>query len=152
MRCFNVIRCLACVGVTLMAAACLHRAHDELTTTKPYADLIGAEYEIATSDVRAYGIYSLDNRTLGWVQLMGGQGASGPEVAFRKNVKRGTTIKILSAWRSYSLTDSDDYYVVAIDGIDLPSNVPVRVELNRGNEGEGVDLNPNVYSKLSRSK
>ena len=142
------VTCVAWLCVVLLSVSCHRREHEQLTTAKPYADLIGAEYEVISGDVRAYGISSSQDDTIGWIQMMGGVGVGGPEVLFNKPVNRGVTVKILSAWRSYSLTDSDDYYVVAVTGADLPANVPVRIELNRGNEGDGVDLNPRVYRRM----
>jgi hypothetical protein len=149
------LMCIVCMFVVLILGGCQVRPHEELTATEPYSRLIGARYQVAAdSVVRAYGIYSLDNQTVGWIQLMGGEWASGPEVAFYKEVNRGATITIRSAWRANpnSLLASYDYYLVSVDGVALPANVPIRLALGRGNEGEGVDLNPRVYAKLSSSR
>jgi hypothetical protein len=120
-----------------------------LTSTKPYADLIGAEYEVVADDLRAYGIYeSLDTRTVGYVTLVPSMRLSGPEVAFRRDIPQGRVIGILRAWRRAAVDHSGIYYVIAMEDADLPRDIPIRIDLSRGNEGRGADLNPNVYRKL----
>ena len=48
-----------CVLLTL--TACRTGPGEEITSTKPYADLIGAKYSVVAENLFAYGIYlSLD--------------------------------------------------------------------------------------------
>jgi hypothetical protein len=44
------------------------------------------------------------------------------------------------------------FYRVAVEGTDLPTGVPIELELYQGNDGErvGLDFNPKFYEKLRR--
>jgi hypothetical protein len=139
--------------VGVVALCVISCSHQQLTS-KPYSDLIGAKYEVAADDLYAYGIYeSGTNKTqIGWVDLIPGAGISGPEVAFRRHVSKGQVIKIISAWRRFLLVDNGVYYVVTAEGADLPRDVPIQLQLLRGNESGDADLNPSVYRKLSNNQ
>lgn len=54
----------------------------------------------------------------------------------------------MSAWRQFPGMEGSVYYLVDIEDSDLPPGIDVRVQLSRGNEGVGADLNPEVYKKL----
>ena len=121
---------------------------DEVTSTKPYADLVGARYSVIADGLYAYGVYDpSDNETIRYVELVP-MGIGGREFAFRRDVQKGQVITILSAWSQAILFGSRVYYLVAVENSDLPSGVPVRLGLSRGNEGAGVDLNPAIYKRL----
>jgi hypothetical protein len=131
--------------------ACQAGPGDEISSRKPYADLIGARYRVI-GDLYAYGVYgSPNNRTLGYITLVPRAEVSGPEYAFRRKVPEGQVLKILSAWQRFILFESGIYYLVAFEESDLPPDIPVRVALRRGNGGAGADLNPAIYQKLSRA-
>ena len=135
-----------------MTAACRQGQHEEMTRTPPYSDLIGTEYEVTTDDLYAYGVYeSLPGKAVSWVTLVPGAGIAGPEIAFRRHLRRGQPIKILSAWRASILLEDGIYYRVAMPGADVP-DVPIRLELAHGNEAAGADLNPRVYRKVPGTK
>jgi hypothetical protein len=134
--------------VVMMLTACRGGSGAEITSTKPYADFIGAKYSVVADNLSAYGVYeSLDDKTISYVTLVP-MGIAGPEFAFRRNVPKGTVIRILSAWRLFPLMESSVYYLVAVENSDLPQGIPIRLLLDRGNEGIGADLNLAVYRKL----
>jgi len=140
-----------CLGVLLAVGACRQGPHEELTSIKPYADLIGVKYEVIADDVHAYGIYeSPSDKTLIGVTVIAGVGIGGPEIAFKRHVPKGRAFTILSAWRKRLLFEDGIYYRVAVDDSDLPRDVPIEVELFLGNKGVGADLNPNAYRKIAR--
>jgi hypothetical protein len=148
-RSFLVVAGIACVYLVVAAS----RPDEELTATKPYADLVGTDYVVITDDLYAYGIRrNYGDTVISWVKLIPGVGIGGPEVAFRRHIPKGQIIQILSAWRQPLLFDNGVYYRVAVRNSDLPSDVPTAVELFRGNEGEGAELNPSIYRKLVRTK
>ena len=150
MRC---VRVGACLVVLLALAACSEGPPENLTSTKPYADLIGARYEVIADDVHAYGIYeSASDKTLARVTLMAGAGIGGPEIAFRRQVPKGRVFTLLSAWRKQLLFEDVIYYRVSVDDSDLPRDIPIEVDLSRGNEGIGTDLNRKVYRRIERDK
>lgn len=122
----------------------------EITTTKPYADQIGARYSVVVDDLYAYGVYeSLDDKTVvSYVTLVPHGSVTGPEFAFRRRIPKGQVVRILSAWQLYPLLTRSVYYVVAVENADLPQGIPVRLQLDRGNEGAGAELSPDVYRHL----
>ena len=120
----------------------------DLTLTSPYTQVVGTQYQtIAALD--AYGIYQdLDKKVISYIELIPGVGISGPEVAFKKRIAKGQKITILSAWRERKLLHSNVYYVVTLQDEGLPDDIQVRIDLSRGNEGEGVELNPSIYERI----
>jgi len=135
----------------LALAACRVAPGEEITSTKPYADLIGTKYRVVADDLYAYGVYeSLDDRRVTSIELVPRGRMSGPEFAFRRKVPKGTVIRILSAWRRFPLMERSVYYLVAVESADLPQGIPIELQLDRGNEALGAALNPAVYRKLPR--
>jgi hypothetical protein len=125
----------------------------DVSHDRPYRDLLGAKYRIVVDDVRAYGISDgwPSDKTVTHITLIPGIGIGGGEVAFRKPVPKGVVIEVLSAWhRPMMVFDNGHYYLVAVEDADFPPDVPVRIELLRGNEGGGAALNHRVYQKLPR--
>jgi len=137
----------------LALAACRAGPGEEITSTKPYADLIGAKYSVVADSLYAYGVYeSLDDRRVTSIELVPRGRIGGPEFAFRRTVPKGRVIRILSAWRRFPLMERSVHYLVAVENSDLPQGIPIELQLDRGNEGVGADLNPAVYRKLPRGK
>jgi hypothetical protein len=144
----DVRRWLMCAVLPL--TACGGGTGQEITSTKPYADLIGARYSVVADTLSAYGVYqSSGDKEIGYITLVP-MGIGGSEFAFRRTVPRGQTIRIQSAWRLFPLMERSVYYLVAVENSDLPEGVPVRLQLDRGNEGVDADLNPAVYKKLPK--
>jgi len=138
----------ASVFLCVFAIACSSGPAKDITSTKPYADLIGAKYTVVADNVYAYGVYdSLPNRTVSWV-ILSPIKLGGRENVLLRTIPKGQTVRILSAWHHLVLFDSGVYYLVEVENADFPQNVPIRLELIRGNEGTGPDLNPLVYRKL----
>jgi hypothetical protein len=143
-----------CLGISVIAvlAACGQAPTQELTAKKPYTDLVGAEYRVVADDLYAYGICANwpDDKTLTFTDVIPGVGIGGHYVAFRRRVPLGTIIRIAGVWRRLYLVDGPViFYVVALDGVDLPKDAPIEVELSRGN-GKGTELNPRVYARVAK--
>ena len=73
-------------------------------------------------------------------------------MALKKQIPKEQEISIISAWRDPNLWFSAAYYVVSLKDTDFPSDIEVRIKLSRGNEGEGIELNPLVYEKIKKDK
>ena len=122
------IRVCICMCV-LALATCSSGPAKEITSTKPYADLIGSKYRIVADNVYAYGVYdALPNRTAGWV-ILSPIKLGGRENVLLRTIPKGQTIRILSAWQHLVLFDTGVYYLVAVENADLPPGVPIRLEL-----------------------
>jgi hypothetical protein len=153
MRCGPTSAVLGCI---VALSACRLGPPQPLTDT-PYRDLIGSEYRVVVNNLHAYGVYNFPGetpeKTLAYATLIPGVGIGGSEIAFRKHIPEGTILRIESAWRQWNPIAPDTvYYVVTLQAPDLLPSVPVQVDLSRGNEGEGVGLNPHVYAKLPPSQ
>jgi hypothetical protein len=143
---------LICMMFIVTSSACVQLPVEELPSTSPYANFIGAEYRIV-GDVSAYSIYErVDGRkVLSYVELIPGIGISGSLVESKGPIARGQRLQIVSAWRMHLFGFTQGiYYVVTFQDKNLPSDVPIRVELSRGNEGVDAGLNPAVYERLTQ--
>jgi hypothetical protein len=143
---------LVCFVLLIVFSGCAKPNVVELTQTNPYAQVVGTQYRTIEA-VNAYGIYQdLDKKVISYIELIPGVGIAGPEVAFKKGIKKGQIITVLSAWRESTLLSSDIYYVIAPQDADLPHDIQVRIELSSGNEGVGAELNQHVYEKITGNK
>jgi hypothetical protein len=143
-------RLLTWMVVVLALGGCEFGPDEELTLKKPYADLIGTTYSVVTDNLYAYGVYESPNtKVITYVDLVPLR-IGGREIAFEREVPKGQIIRILSAWRESVLLGSRLYYLVAIENLNLPPGVPVKLQLSRGNEGAGADLNPAIYKRLQK--
>jgi hypothetical protein len=141
---------LVCLIWLIVFSGCAGSAEIDLTLTNPYAQVVGNEYRIV-APVDAYGIYEdLDKKVITYITLIPGVGIAGPEVAFKKRISKGQKIKILSAWRERKLLHSNVYYIISLQQADIPNGIKIRIDLSRGNEGVGAELNNNIYEKITR--
>ena len=134
----------ASVAVTLVAvmgAICcgLSYASEKLQPGNRYK-IIGPLY--------LTGIYDdLNNRKLSWADLSPVR-SSGPEVAFQRKVPVGTIMFIIGpAQKRVPLPIVANRYFVRLEPTDLPSDINVILELNRGIEGSLDGLNPEFFAR-----
>lgn len=111
----------------------------------------GNRYKIV-GPVYLSGIYrNLNNRQLNRQMAVGSLTAvrfSGPEVAFQRIVPVGTIMTIIGpAPKRVPLPFFANQYVVRLDPTDLPSELDVILELNRGIEGSLDGLNSELFSR-----
>jgi predicted small secreted protein len=149
----RTIRACACLVAGLTVAACNTGPGRDLTSTEPYAMMVGARYEVV-GELYAYGVYKdMDERprvTIGYLDLVP-TGIGGIEIGFKRQVPIGQVIRILSAWQRFPLLKSSIYYNVEFENADpavLPEGIPAELLLDRGNEGVGPHLNSAVYRRL----
>jgi hypothetical protein len=111
----------------------------------------GNRYKIV-GPVYLSGVYrDLNNRQLNRKMAVGSLTAvqfSGPEVAFQRIVPAGTIMTIIKlASKRVPLPFFSKRYFVRLDPADLPSELDVILELNRGIEGSLDGLNPELFSR-----
>lgn len=110
----NSVKLLCTFALLLTIAACGAGPSMEVTSEKPYSELIGRRYAVVTDQLCAYGVFeSLKERKVSWVTLVP-TNIAGPEVAFRRRIPKGQVIKLLSAYRHFVLFESGVYYVVEL--------------------------------------
>ena len=72
-----VLRVLASLSIIAAFEACRVGPGKPVSSARPYADYIGAEYRVVADDLSAYGIYGdWPNKTLTYVVLIPGVGSS----------------------------------------------------------------------------
>lgn len=143
---------LICTMLIATTSACVQLPVEELPSTSPYANFIGAEYRVV-GEVSAYGIYErMDGRkVLSYIELIPGVGIAGSLVEYKGPIAKGQQLKILSAWRLHLFGFTQGvYYIVTFPDTNLPYAVPIRIELSRGNEGMDAGLNPTVYERFAK--
>jgi hypothetical protein len=137
--------------VSLMLMAPLSTACDfsdqDVSKTPPYSDFVGRRYRVLVDDLHGYGIGDKGGSTATWITLIPAPGIGGRDVVFERPVPKGRTFRIVGAARRFLLFDKGVYYRVMLDDEDWPA-VTTKIELFRGNEGEGASLNPRVYRLL----
>lgn len=111
----------------------------------------GNRYKIV-GPVFLSGVYrDLNNRQLNRQMAIGSLTAvqfSGPEVAFQRKLPTGTIMTIIGpAPKRIPLPFYANRYFVQLDPIDLPSELDVILELNRGIEGSLDGLNPELFNR-----
>jgi hypothetical protein len=144
----TTLRGVVCGAFLLMMGACSTGPPKEVTSIKPYADIVGSRYQVIADDLYAYGVYKSPNeRTIDSVVLVPHGNIAGREFAFRRLIPKGQVLKIRSAWETFVLFDTGVYYLVDIENENIPRNVPVELELFRNSDG-GAELNPEIYRKL----
>src|SRR5690348_12073058 len=110
---------LLCSCLVMSLGACDERPQD-VTTIKPYADLVGTEYRVIADNVYAYGIYGdWPKRIVTYSVLIPGVGISGYEVGFRKHVPKGTIVSLVGVWKSWILFERVPFCVVTLRASDL---------------------------------
>lgn len=116
----------------------------EVTNQKPYADYIGREYRVV-GDVSAYAWNDFPdkNRILS-VTLTPPPGTRNRFVSSVTPLRTGQRIRILSAWRSYTMVEIVRKYVVAAPDAGLPNGVPITMTV----DADGIP-DPRVYEQVS---
>ena len=112
---------IACCAV----AAC---QDTDLSSSQKYASVIGAEYRTKT-DLYAVGAYrNIDKKELGCVRVST-VWQTGPEIAFVRPIPVGRTVRVIAVRKRFVPLENGIEFVVAVDGLDVPSGVPVVVPL-----------------------
>lgn len=154
---FRVIgRCVVRVAlfgsVAMLAHGCGGQSEQDLSSVAPYAEMIGAEYEVLADNLELYGVYGFDNPSVvAWLTLVPPPGFDGSEVAFRCPIPAGQRFRITAVRKRPVLLDSDIYYLVDLLGATVPERLPIELPLLRGNQGEGHEPNARLYRRIGRS-
>lgn len=100
----------------------------DLSSSDKYASVIGAEFRTKT-DLFALGVYGeTATKELGSVRLSAVQ-QSGPEVAFRRPVPKGSIVRVLKVRKRFIPFENGLEFVVRVDGVDLPNGVELILPL-----------------------
>lgn len=135
--------------VTMMPLAACADRREEVTHLKPYSEMVGTKYRIA-GNVAAYGIYRYPQRDkILYAAIIPEPGIAGPEVAYKVQIPVGAILSIQKAIKRSALLSSTVEYSVTVASEQIPKDVELRLELSRGNEGDGLSLNPKLYERVN---
>ncbi|MNM86851.1 hypothetical protein D3C81_990160 [compost metagenome] len=127
---------------------CYSEKFIDISNEEGYSKLIGKTYEI-TGPIIGHGIRKHSNAPVDYVTLMPPPGIGGHQIAFANLVPIGSKIKIVKVLKSNRLIDSDITLIIEVYEGDFTSNVPIRIDLTRGNEGsKSTLLNEKFYRKI----
>lgn len=142
---------LSIVGAIAMATlpACTWEQRlDDVSNDPKFKNVVGSRYVVARA-VDAYGIREHSGAAVDYITLIPPPGIGGSEVGFRMPVEIGSTITVLKVYRTNRWPDPDMTLGVQVEGTRMPVDAAIRIDLFRGNEGEGeVGLNADIYRKL----
>jgi hypothetical protein len=110
--------------------------------------LIGTQYRII-GNLDAYGIRKHSRAPVDYITLVPPPGFDGYEVDFCVRLEHGSVITVAKVMKTNRWLDGRDAFIVTIEGTEMPVDAEIRLELNRGNEGDGrLQLNPAIYRKI----
>ena len=138
---------LLVVFATMPLVACSEQRED-ISRSEQYRSMVGAEFRVVEA-VAAYGIYRYPQQDeVLYATIIPGVGIAGPEIAYKKDVPKGTVLSIQKVVKIGRLLGSRIDYIVVANNDSLPKDVEVHVEMRRGNEGNGLSLNSSIYVRI----
>lgn len=115
----------------------------EVTNVKPFSTYIGQEYQV-TNHIKALAWNDFpDKEKILVVSLTPPPGVQNRFVSYSITLQPGQKLSILSAWRTLSLLKYSYYYLVSIQGTELPENIPIKMKVS----SDGIP-NPLFYEHL----
>lgn len=117
----------------------------EVTQQRPYSDYIGREYRVV-GDVSAYAWNDFpDKDKILSVTLTPPPGTRNRFVSYVIPMKKGQRIRILNAWRSYTMLEIVRYYVVSVPEAGLPTGVEITMRVG----SDGIP-DPRIYEPINK--
>ena len=119
------------------------------SVTQDEVSLRGGERFVITGELYAYGVADdLNDRKVSIISLVPLH-ISGPEIVSRQLVPPGTILTIVDrAPKRFPSFLYPDRYLVRLNGLSLPAEVPVVMGLYRGIEGTETPLNPLIFKPM----
>ena len=131
-----------------LVAACDERFEDVSKDPK-FKNIVGTRYEIIGS-VDAYGIRAHPKAPVEYITFIPPPGIEGYEVDFRLPITPGSIITVVQVLDSNRWPDPSLTFAIELQGTKMPVEVPIRIDLFRGNEGQGrAQLNPDIYRQIN---
>ena len=122
---------------------------EDVSRDREFKNLVGTRYEIIGT-VDAYGIRAHSKAPVEYITFIPPPGVEGSQIDFRLPIAPGSKITVLRVLRSNRLIDNNISFAIELQGTKMPVEVPMRIELFRGNEGEGrTQLNPTIYRRIN---
>ncbi len=127
---------------------CSDEIRINVSEQEEFRHFVGMRFEVI-GPVDAYGIRPHSKAEVEYVTLIPLPGIDGPEVGFRTRLQIGSKVTVQKVIKTNRMFDPSMSYEVLLEGTELPRAIPIRLDLFRGNEGEGaMQLNPKLYRSL----
>lgn len=135
------------IGVTTAYTVPVSPAELDITQQSAYSAVADQSVELLLP-VDMYGIRSRpDDRAVTYFTLLPASTAiDGPEIGSKERLLPGATLRIAAARKRATMFGSEIYYIVTVERHQIKNKFEIRLELSRGNEGDGwASLNPRIY-------
>lgn len=121
---------------------------EDVSKDPKFKHVVGSRYEVVGA-VHGYGIRQHSKAEVEYITLIPPPGIEGSEVGFRVPINPGSKITVLKVLRSNRWPDPNLTLVIQLEGTQMPIGTTIRIDLFRGNEGQGLlQLNPGIYRKI----
>jgi hypothetical protein len=119
----------------------------KVSNEKPFSTYIGQEYRV-TNHIKALAWNDFpDKEKILLVSLTPPPGTKNRFVSNTITLQPGQKVRILSAWRSLSLFEYTNYYLVAAPNAGLPENVPIKMKVGSDGIPSPLFYEPSQYNK-----
>lgn len=136
-----------CIVLATTLSACGETKYVDVSAQPGYRDIVGTAY-IIISPVSAYGIRKHSKAAVEYVSVIPPPGIDGSEVGFRFPITVGSTLTVTGVYKTNRIFDPSISLEIKLTGVVIPANLPIRVDLMRGNQGaDKVSLNPAVFQR-----
>jgi hypothetical protein len=134
--------------ILLIISACGEVNYVDVGSSLEYIDMVGTKYTVI-SPVNAFGIRKHSNASVDYITIIPPPGIDGAQIGFKIPIAIGEIFTIETVYESNRIFDSSISFGVNIDGSSVPKNLPIRIELMRGNQGlTRLSLNPSIFRKM----
>ena len=114
-----------------------------------FTQLVGARYEVI-GVLNAYGLRQHSKAPVEYITLIPPPGIGGRQIGFSVAIEPGSTITVLKVLKTNRWPDPDLTLEVQLTGTRMPVETTIRIDLFRGNEGQGnMLLNPRIYRRVA---
>lgn len=143
----NYLRIVWVGALFALLTACDDTKFVDVSNQQKYSGLVGAKY-IIIDPVDVYGIRKHSKAPVDYLTLIPPPGIEGSEVGFRVPIPIGSTLTVLRIYETNRVFDGSITFEVTLAGVEVPPNLPIRVDLMRGNQGgANLSLNPKIFRR-----
>lgn len=142
------IKLLLLIVIALGALVACQQKFVDVSKDPKFRQVVGSRYTVVGS-VEAYGIRQHSKAEVEYITLIPPPGIEGSEVGFRVPITFGSRITVLKVLRSNRWPDPNLTLVIRLEGMQMPIETTIIIDLFRGNEGKGLaQLNPSIYRNI----
>lgn len=135
------------IALTTVMSACGEATYVDVSLKSGYREMVGLTYTVI-SPVSAYGIRKHSGTTVDYVAIMPPPGIKGSQVGFQIPIAIGHKLKVIGIYETNRIFDPSVSLRVELNEIGIPENLPIQVDLMRGNQGTTkFSLNPEVFQR-----